>query len=156
MCDYSLESQMSRSAKAGDRLVTTGFFNSSTRGFCAADARDVAVCLLPGIELAFDRPVNCAVSGVCYSRPSSMNRGPRVSVRSTWQSPPPITTLWSWTTAALSFSPNCAKASTRRCCNSRQVMQWAKRWKSLWSCPQYWRSSVEQAAREARPSRALE
>lgn len=57
MCDYSLEHVMSRPAKVGDKLVTTRFAESITRGFAAADERDVAVCLLPGTELAFERDV---------------------------------------------------------------------------------------------------
>jgi hypothetical protein len=57
MCDYSLERQMSRPAAQGDRLVTTSFPGSTTRGFCAAGERDVAVCLSPGTELVFDKPV---------------------------------------------------------------------------------------------------
>ena len=57
MCDYSLESQISRPAAVGDRLVTSSFPLTPTRGFCAADEAGVAVCLLPGTELAFDRPV---------------------------------------------------------------------------------------------------
>jgi hypothetical protein len=57
MCDYSLERQRSRPALQGDRLVTTSFPGSTTRGFCAAGERDLAVCLSPGTELVFDRPV---------------------------------------------------------------------------------------------------
>jgi hypothetical protein len=57
MCDYSLEHVASTPAKEGDRLVTTGFAMSSTRGFCAEGRPDVAVCLRPGTELAFDEPV---------------------------------------------------------------------------------------------------
>jgi hypothetical protein len=57
MCDYSLERQMSRPAAKGDRLVTTCFPGSTTHGFCAAGQRDVAICLSPGTELVFDRPV---------------------------------------------------------------------------------------------------
>ena len=56
MCDYSLESQKSRPAAAGDRLVVTSFRGSSTHGFCAVGEPDVAVCLNPGPELAFDAP----------------------------------------------------------------------------------------------------
>ena len=54
MCDYSLHGVASRPAKVGDRLVTTRFATTFTRGFAALDARDVAVCLEPGSELAFD------------------------------------------------------------------------------------------------------
>lgn len=58
MCDYSLEHQASRPAAAGDRLVTTSFPGSTTRGFCAAGERHAAVCLMPGTELVFDAPVS--------------------------------------------------------------------------------------------------
>lgn len=54
MCDYSLESVAARPAKVGDRLVSSRFANSITRGFAAAGEPEVAVCLLPGTELAFD------------------------------------------------------------------------------------------------------
>jgi hypothetical protein len=54
MCDYSLHQVASRPAKVADKLVTTDFANSITRGFAAIGKPDVAVCLLPGTELAFD------------------------------------------------------------------------------------------------------
>ncbi len=57
MCDYSLESIASRPAAVGDEIVSTRFGESITRGFSAADAPNVAVCLLPGTELAFGREV---------------------------------------------------------------------------------------------------
>jgi len=57
MCDYSLHSVLSRSAKAGDNLVTTCFPGTTTRGFAADNAPTVAVCLLPGTELAFENDV---------------------------------------------------------------------------------------------------
>jgi hypothetical protein len=53
MCDYSLHAVASRPAKAGDRLISTSFSRTSTRGFAAEAERDVAVCLLPGTELSF-------------------------------------------------------------------------------------------------------
>ncbi len=59
MCDYSLESVATRAAKVGERLVSTQFSNSLTRGFAAIGEPDVAVCLLPGTELGFDRDVEC-------------------------------------------------------------------------------------------------
>jgi hypothetical protein len=58
MCDYSLHSVASRPAKAGDKLVTAGFAATSTRGFAAIGEPTVAVCLLPGTELAFESDVN--------------------------------------------------------------------------------------------------
>ena len=57
MCDYSLESIASRPAAVGDELVATRFGESITRGFSAVNAPNVAVCLLPGTELAFARDV---------------------------------------------------------------------------------------------------
>lgn len=57
MCDYSLHNVASRPARVGDTLVTTRFRGSLTRGFCAPDEPNIAVCLLPGTELAFDRDV---------------------------------------------------------------------------------------------------
>jgi hypothetical protein len=59
MCDYSLHHVASRSAKVGDKLVTTRFLNTPTGGFAAVDHTDVAVCLLPGTELAFENDVQC-------------------------------------------------------------------------------------------------
>jgi hypothetical protein len=59
MCDYSLHYVTNRPAKVGDKLVTTKFRESSTRGFAAVGEPNVAVCLLPGTELAFDREVHC-------------------------------------------------------------------------------------------------
>jgi len=54
MCDYSLHSVASRSAKLGDKLVVTDFAKTITRGFAAVGEPAVAVCVLPGTELAFE------------------------------------------------------------------------------------------------------
>ena len=62
MCDYSLHHVATRPAKLEDKLVTTKFTNSITRGFAAVDEPHVAVCLLPGTELAFDENVECEPS----------------------------------------------------------------------------------------------
>ena len=59
MCDYSLHNVASRPARIEDKLVTTKFSNSITRGFAAVGEPHVAVCLLPGTEIAFDQPVDC-------------------------------------------------------------------------------------------------
>ncbi len=66
MCDYSLHHLASRPAKVSDKLVTTELAKS--RGFAAVGEHGaklvihdgppkVAVCLLPGTELAFDDDV---------------------------------------------------------------------------------------------------
>jgi hypothetical protein len=68
MCDYSLHDVSSRPAKVSDKLVATEFTRSSTRGFAAVGEHGaklvihdtppkMAVCLLPGTELAFDDDV---------------------------------------------------------------------------------------------------
>jgi len=57
MCDYSLHLVASRPAKVGDKLIVTDFAKSITRGFTAIGEPEVAVCLLPGTELAFDNSV---------------------------------------------------------------------------------------------------
>ncbi|MFQ3452597.1 hypothetical protein QA639_13250 [Bradyrhizobium pachyrhizi] len=57
MCDYSLHAVTSRPAKVGESLVSTSFRGTSTRGFATKDEPTVAVCLLPGTELAFEQDV---------------------------------------------------------------------------------------------------
>jgi hypothetical protein len=57
MCDYSLHAVASRPAKVGEMLVTTSFYGTATRGFAAKEEPGVAVCLLPGTELAFENDV---------------------------------------------------------------------------------------------------
>src|SRR5215831_12239634 len=56
MCDYSLQTIRSRPAKVGD-ILTTRDFGTCTRGFAAAEDAAVAVCVLPGTELAFSNAV---------------------------------------------------------------------------------------------------
>ena len=56
MCDYSLHNVKSRPAKVGDKLTTRNF-NTGTRGFAAPEDANTAVCVLPGTELAFAKPV---------------------------------------------------------------------------------------------------
>jgi hypothetical protein len=62
MCDYSLHHVASRPAKIEDKLVVTKFANSITRGFAAVSEPQVAVCLLPGTEVAFEKNVECEPS----------------------------------------------------------------------------------------------
>jgi hypothetical protein len=73
MCDYSLHHVSSRPARVADKLVTMELAKSKARGFAAVgelgsklvihdNPPEMAVCLLPGTELAFDRKVE-------YERP---------------------------------------------------------------------------------------
>jgi hypothetical protein len=74
MCDYSLHLIASRPAKVADRLVSTDFAASITRGFTESGNPDVAVCLLPGTEIAFD-------DTVVYDRAFSMFGKARIEHR---------------------------------------------------------------------------
>jgi hypothetical protein len=67
MCDYSLHAVASRPAKVGERLISTTFRATSTRGFAALDDPNTAVCLLPGTELAFDQSVQ-VTGGFLFKR----------------------------------------------------------------------------------------
>jgi hypothetical protein len=67
MCDYSLHEVPSRPAKVGDRLVSTQFWNTTTQGFSAVGEPKVAVCLLPGTEIAFDSDVQRKETGFLLS-----------------------------------------------------------------------------------------
>jgi hypothetical protein len=57
MCDYSLMHVQSRPASVGDKLRTSNF-GTGTRGFAAPDDPAMAVCVLPGTELAFDEDIS--------------------------------------------------------------------------------------------------
>src|SRR4029453_15284403 len=63
MCDFSLYSLRSLPAQGGDKLVTHDF-GTGTRGFAAVDDLNVAVCLMPGTELAFSSEVAILSSGL--------------------------------------------------------------------------------------------
>jgi hypothetical protein len=63
MCDYSLQNVRSRPAKVGDKL-TTHDFGTGTRGFAAPEDCKMAVCVLPGTELAFADDVACLPTGL--------------------------------------------------------------------------------------------
>jgi hypothetical protein len=54
MCDYSLQTVQSRTAKVGDKLITRNF-GTGTKGFAAPENPSVAVCVLPGTELVFSK-----------------------------------------------------------------------------------------------------
>ena len=63
MCDFSLQSVRSRPAKVSDKLVTRDF-GTGTRGFSAAEDLGLAVCVMPGTELAFAGEVTCLPTGL--------------------------------------------------------------------------------------------
>src|SRR5260370_2436490 len=57
MCAYSLHAVATRPAQVGETLITATFRGTSTRGFASEREPAVAVCLLPGTELAFAEDV---------------------------------------------------------------------------------------------------
>jgi hypothetical protein len=74
MCDYSLHFTSSRPARIGEKLITTAFANSTTRGLSAIGEANVAVCLLPGTEVAFE-------DDVAYNRAFGLPPQGRISER---------------------------------------------------------------------------
>jgi hypothetical protein len=72
MCDFSLQSVRSRPAKVGDKLVTRDF-GTGTRGFAAADDLGLAVCVMPGTELAFAGEVACIPAGLLGWKTETIN-----------------------------------------------------------------------------------
>ena len=91
MCDYSLQFVANRPAKVGDKLISSQFVKSFTRGFTEVGEPGVAVCLLPGTELVFDHDVECDhVLGFFPNR--SCARTWRAFGRSIWTIPMSITT----------------------------------------------------------------
>jgi hypothetical protein len=72
MCDFSLQSVRSRPAKVGDKLVTRDF-GTGTRGFAAAGDLELAVCVMPGTELAFTGEVACLPTGLLGWRTKIIN-----------------------------------------------------------------------------------
>jgi hypothetical protein len=78
MCDYSLHLVASRPAQVGEKLISTRFSNALTRGFAAVGQPDVAVCLLSGTEIAFERDV-VSESGFHLFRSSNRHLKQRVA-----------------------------------------------------------------------------
>jgi hypothetical protein len=54
MCDYSLHALAARPAEAAETLVSTRFQTGGTGGFASPQNMQVAVCLRPGTEVAFE------------------------------------------------------------------------------------------------------
>ena len=83
MCDYSLhQAWSSRPARVGDKLVTTRFPNTITRGFASVDKSQLAVCLLPGTELAFEKEVQCE-TGIVFAQ-EAWTRGREIQTGQQW------------------------------------------------------------------------
>ena len=90
MCDFSLQSVRSRPAKVGDKLVTRNF-GTGTRGFSAADDLGLAVCVMPGTEMAFAGEVMCLPTGLLGWKTRTINHQTPSFAKSTRTSWPHIT-----------------------------------------------------------------
>jgi hypothetical protein len=90
MCDYSLHAIASRPARVGETLISTHFRGSATLGFASPAEKNVAVCLLPGTELAFE--TNVRYRGRWF-KSHSVNSTLRSSARSRPRCYANITTL---------------------------------------------------------------
>ena len=118
MCDYSLELVASRAAKVGDRLVTTQFKHTITRGFAEVGEPDVAVCILPGTELAFERDVEYDHFLGFFPRRQLHERVARF--RQVNMNDPPSTMMrWSSRAGRWFCCTGYTKVSARRFCNCR-------------------------------------
>ena len=60
MCDYSLHGVASRPARVADKLVTTQFWITTTS---TMEEPTVAVCLLAGTEIVFEKKVERHLTG---------------------------------------------------------------------------------------------
>jgi hypothetical protein len=66
MCDYSLHAVATRDAEVAETLVSTKFQATTTRGFASPENPQVAVCLRPGTEIAFEK--NVQTDGMMFRR----------------------------------------------------------------------------------------
>src|SRR3979490_1496447 len=80
MCDYSLHAVATRPAEVAETLVSTRFQSTTTRGFASPDNLQVAVCLRPGTEIAFENDVQ--PDGVMFRKTSGAGRArcPRIAL----------------------------------------------------------------------------
>jgi hypothetical protein len=67
MCDFSLMHALSRPAAVGDELVTKNF-GMTTVGFADVNELDLAVCVMPGTEIAFEKPIDVVCEDVGRSQ----------------------------------------------------------------------------------------
>jgi hypothetical protein len=65
MCDYSMHAIKNRKAVVGDKIKTSIFNGHSSPGIesCAPGEAMMAICLIPGTGIEFDRPVTYRKNG---------------------------------------------------------------------------------------------
>ena len=137
MCDYSLHNIASRPARVGDKLTTTTFRHTCTRGFAAVGEPDVAVCLSPGTEIAFEDNVRC--DGRFWPFHASCTMTWRGSVKSIWTNRTTTTMRSSFLTGRLCWSRNSLPISVQWFCSFRRPplspSRPARHWKKKLACP---------------------
>ena len=132
MCDYSLHNVATRPAQIEDKLITTRFSNSITRGFAAVGEPHVAVCLLPGTEIAFDKNVECQPLFDIGILPSKKIGQRLARFRQTNMDNAVITTMrWNSRMGRWYCLRAYARASAQPSCNCRppHILQPRKRWR---------------------------
>ena len=68
MCDFSLTHALSRPAVVGDELIVKNF-GLGTNGFADANSdQEIAVCVMPGTEIAFEKPIDIICADVGRSQ----------------------------------------------------------------------------------------
>lgn len=82
MCDYNLYLIASRPARVGDKLVLNPILQLTDARFVAIGEPGVAVCLLPGTEVAFEARRGMRRSIPLFSRSKSQAEGRALSGRS--------------------------------------------------------------------------
>jgi hypothetical protein len=120
MCDYSLHHVANRPAKIEDKLVATKFRNAITRGFAAVGQPNVAVCLLPGTEIAFDKNVECEPSfGIGILPNKTIGQRLARFRQGNMDNPVAHHDALEFPDGQVVLVTRCAMASARLCCNCR-------------------------------------
>ena len=118
MCDYSLHYVATRPAQIEEKLVTTKFKNSITRGFAAVGEPQLRSVCCRAPRLRSTRMSNASRrSASAFSRTRKLDSGWRASGRSTGRPPGPITMRLSFRTGRWCCSRACVWASVLRCCS---------------------------------------
>ena len=125
MCDYSLQLVASRPARVGDKLISTSFPHTSTRGFASVDGRNGRMCAPRHRACVRERS---AMRTALFSLGGSGTRS-RSFKRSIRASQTYITTLLRFPTKNRPANESVPKVSVRPYCNYRRfrVSKWTTR-----------------------------
>ncbi len=111
MCDYSLHNVTSRPAKIDDKLVSTKFSCSTTRGFAAVGEPNVAVAYFPARKSHSSAKSNMSAGGGYFANTRFPKRK-RAFGKSITKIKAYITTLWSFRMDRSCSFTACVRVST--------------------------------------------